>query len=304
MSAEKWTVADIPSQEGRIAVITGANSGLGLETARALAAKGAHVVAASRNAERGRAARDEIVGQLPAASVEVAELDLASLDSVRRFADSYSTGHDTLDLLINNAGVMAIPKATTADGFEMQLGTNHLGHFALTGLLYERLVTTQGSRVVTVSSTAHTQGKIKLDDLMGESSYSRWGAYSQSKLANLLFAYELQRRLVAADAPTNSIGAHPGYAATNLQRVGTWWMSALMSVTNVLVAQNAAMGALPSLYAATSPEAIGGSYVGPGGMRGMRGHPVMQPSSKASHDEEMAARLWDVSEELTGVKYG
>ena len=182
----------------------------------------------------------------------------------------------------------------------MQFGTNHLGHFALTGLLHDWIVATEDSRVVTVSSTAHTQGEMNLDDLMGEKSYGRWSAYCQSKLANMLFAYELQRRLVSADAPTNSLAAHPGYAATNLQQVGTWWMTAAMSVTNVLFAQSAAMGALPSLYATTSPDAIGGSYVGP---RGMRGYPVMQPSSRASHDEQMAARLWDISEELTGVTF-
>ena len=304
MSAEKWTATDIPSQDGRIAVITGANSGLGLETARALAAKGARVVAACRNVEKGRAAVQKIRDELPAASIDVAELDLASLDSVRRFAAAYVEENDELDLLINNAGVMAIPKAETADGFELQFGTNHLGHFALTGLLYGRLVATAGSRIVTVSSSAHTQGKMRLDDLMGERSYGRWSAYCQSKLANMLFAYELQRRLVAAEAPSDSLAAHPGYAATNLQRVGTWWMSAAFSVTNVVVAQSAAMGALPSLFAATSPDAIGGSYVGPGGMRGMRGHPVMQPSSEASHDEQTAARLWDISEELTGVTFG
>ncbi|MGI9557545.1 MAG: oxidoreductase [Solirubrobacterales bacterium] len=304
MSSEKWTKEEIPDQSGRVAVVTGGNSGIGLEAARALAEKGAEVIIAVRSVDRGRQARDEILAKAARASVEVAELDLASLDSVRRFAAEYGEGRDRLDLLINNAGVMAVPQSKTKDGFEMQLGTNHLGHFALTGLLYDTVTATDGSRVVTVSSTAHTSGEIDFDDLMAEESYSKWGRYCQSKLANLLFAYELQRRLVAAGVDTNSIGVHPGYAATNLQKVGTWWMTAAMSVTNVVFAQSAEMGALPTLYAATSPDAIGGSYVGPGGMRGMRGYPATQPSAERSHDEAVAKRLWDVSEELTGVKYG
>jgi len=304
----KWTARDIPSQTGRIAVVTGANSGLGLVTARELARAGAHVVMACRNAERGERARQQVLERAPGAAVEVRPLDLASLDSIRTFADRLHAEVPSLDLLVNNAGVMAIPRQQTADGFEMQFGTNHLGHFALTGLLLPSMVGREGSRVVTVSSTAHKPGRIDFDDLMGERSYRKWSAYNQSKLANLLFAYELQRRLDAAGLPTLSVAAHPGYAATNLQQVGPRMEGSrlgalLMSLGNTLLAQSDEMGALPQLYAATAPDVHGGEYFGPDGIAEGRGHPKRVDSTKASKDVEAAARLWSVSEQLTGVRY-
>ena len=304
----KWTARDIPSQTGRIAVVTGANSGLGLVTARELARAGAHVVMACRNAERGERARQQVLERAPGAAVEVRPLDLASLDSIRTFADRLHAEVPSLDLLVNNAGVMAIPRQQTADGFEMQFGTNHLGHFALTGLLLPSMVGRVGSRVVTVSSTAHKPGRIDFDDLMGERSYRKWSAYNQSKLANLLFAYELQRRLDAAGLPTLSVAAHPGYAATNLQQVGPRMEGSrlgalLMSLGNTLLAQSDEMGALPQLYAATAPDVHGGEYFGPDGIAEGRGHPKRVDSTKASKDVEAAGRLWSVSEQLTGVRY-
>lgn len=302
----RWTADDIPDQTGRTALVTGANSGLGFHTALQLARCGAHVVLACRNPEKGRAAVGRIKTQHPAADVELAELDLASLASVRAAADAY--GDRPLDLLVNNAGVMATPRRTTADGFELQLGTNHLGHFALTGLLLPRLLATSGSRVVTVSSGAHKMGRIDVDDLMGERRYERWRAYAQSKLANLLFAFELQRRLDGAGAATISVAAHPGWAATNLQAAGPAMTgNRLMEVAagagNRLFAQSDAQGALPQLYAATAPGVRGGTYYGPDGWFEMRGHPKEVQARRQAHDEAMAARLWQVSEELTGVTF-
>ena len=245
---------------------------------------------------------------VPAASLEVLSLDLANLASVRRFAEDFPAVHTRLDMLINNAGVMAIPRRVTADGFEMQLGTNHLGHFALTGLLLPLIMKTPNSRIVTVSSGAHMFGKINFDDLQSERSYSKFGVYGQSKLANLLFAYELQRRLVAAGSGTISVAAHPGYASTNLQSVGPqmdgsklgeWTMSA----ANRVLAQSAAIGALPEVYAATSPAVRGGDYIGPDGFMGQKGFPQKVGSNSRSYDQKDAARLWAVSEQLTGVSY-
>jgi NAD(P)-dependent dehydrogenase (short-subunit alcohol dehydrogenase family) len=303
-----WTVRDIPDQNGRVAVVTGANSGLGLVTTRELARAGAHVVMGCRDAARGRQAREQLVQQVPDADVEVRPLDLASLASVRAFTDRMHADFPALDLLVNNAGVMAIPRQATEDGFERQLGTNHLGHFALTGLLLPGLLGRAGSRVVTVSSTAHKPGRIDFDDLMGERSYRKWAAYSQSKLANLLFAYELARRLEAADATTISVAAHPGYAATNLQHVGPRMQGSrlragAMSLANRLFAQSDEMGALPQLYAATAPDVHGGEYFGPDGIAESRGHPKRVDSTSASKDRDVAARLWAVSEDLTGVRY-
>jgi NAD(P)-dependent dehydrogenase (short-subunit alcohol dehydrogenase family) len=297
-----WTTEDIPDQTGRTAVVTGANSGLGAITARELAAHGAHVVLACRNTEKGAAVAERIDG-----AVEVAKLDLADLNSVHRFAEALD--HDHIDLLVNNAGLMAIPRRETKDGFEMQLGTNHLGHFALTGLLLERLERGSEPRVVTLSSGAHrTVKRINFDDLQGERHYFRWSAYGQSKLANLLFAFELQRRAEAAGSPISSMAAHPGYAATNLQTRGgggngllTRAEDLLMMVSNTLLAQSEEMGALPTLYAATQPGLDGGSYVGPDGMGEQRGHPTLVGSTSAARDEEAARRLWEVSEELTQV---
>jgi NAD(P)-dependent dehydrogenase (short-subunit alcohol dehydrogenase family) len=304
----KWTAHDIPPQHGRTAVVTGANSGLGFVTSRELARAGAHVVMGCRDKTRGEQARERLLHQVPSADVEVRVLDLASLGSVREFADRLHGQAHPLDLLVNNAGVMAVPRQETADGFELQFGTNHLGHFALTGLLLPSMVGRPGTRVVTVSSTAHKPGRIDFDDLMGERSYRKWSAYYQSKLSNLLFAYELQRRLDAAGAETVSVAAHPGYAATNLQHVGPRQegnrLSALvMSLGNRVLAQSDEMGALPQLYASTAADVRGGDYFGPDGIAEGRGHPKRVDSTSASKDTAVAARLWTVSEELTGVRY-
>jgi NAD(P)-dependent dehydrogenase (short-subunit alcohol dehydrogenase family) len=309
---EKWTAADIPDQSGGLAVVTGATSGLGFRTARELARAGAHVIVTARNRERGEEAAARIRDSLPGARVDVEPLDLADLSSARAFADRFAERHQGLDLLVNNAGVMALPRSLTADGFEVQLGTNHLGHFALTGLLLERLRARPEPRVVTVSSEAHRTGRINFDDLQGERGYSRWLAYGQSKLANLLFAYELQRRADATGTPLKSLAAHPGYSATNLQsgasRAGGGVATAIegrfMALTNRLLAQSDEMGALPILYAATVPELPGGAYVGPDGPFQARGHPTLVDSSRASKDPALARHLWEVSEELTGVRFG
>ena len=303
---EHWIENNVPELVGRVSIVTGANSGLGLETARALARKGANVVLAVRNAARGDAAANEIRAYAPAANLAVMHLNLASLDSVHRFAKAFVARYHRLDMLVNNAGVMAIPHRKTADGFEMQLGTNHLGHFALTGLLMPHILATPGARVVTVSSSAHMLGKMNFDDLNSERSYRKWGAYAQSKLANLLFAYELQRRLEAAGSSAFSVAAHPGYAATNLQLAGPQMEGSklgqrVMTAANRVLAQSAAMGALPLIYAATSPEARGGDYIGPDGFLGQQGFPRKTESSRRSRDREAAARLWTNSEQLTGV---
>jgi NAD(P)-dependent dehydrogenase (short-subunit alcohol dehydrogenase family) len=307
-----WIEQNIPDLAGKVAVITGANSGLGFEAAQILAAKGAHVVLAVRDAAKGKQAAGEIKRVVPAAGLEVLSLDLASLTSVRRFAEAFPAAHSRLDMLINNAGVMAIPRRVTTDGFEMQFGTNHLGHFALTGLLLPLILRTPSSRIVTVSSGAHMFGKINFDDLQSERSYSKFGVYGQSKLANLLFAYELQRKLQAAGGGASggaiSVAAHPGYASTNLQAVGPQMDGSklgarTMSAANRVLAQSAAMGALPEVYAATSPDVRGGDYIGPDGFMGQKGFPQKVGSNSRSYDQEVAARLWAVSEELTGVGY-
>jgi NAD(P)-dependent dehydrogenase (short-subunit alcohol dehydrogenase family) len=298
----KWTATQIPDQTGRIAIVTGANSGIGLITARELARAGATVVLACRNTDKAQAAGIEIGAKTPSANLEIAALDLSSLDSVRSFAQRFP--HDHLDLLINNAGVMAPPRKQTVDGFELQFGTNHLGHFALTGLLIERMAGRPDARVVTVSSGAHRMGRIAFDDLQGERKYRRWSAYGQSKLANLLFAFELDRRLRAAGSSVRSIAAHPGYAATNLQSAAAPTLDRmLMKFTNLVMAQSAEMGALPTLYAATLPDLEGGAYVGPGGFMEQRGYPAKVTSNPASRDEEVARQLWSVSEQLTGVTF-
>jgi NAD(P)-dependent dehydrogenase (short-subunit alcohol dehydrogenase family) len=303
----RWIPADMPDLTGRAAIVTGANSGIGLVTAEELAAHGAQVTLAVRDVQRGRTAADQIRSRYPQAHVEVGSCDLASLASVRDFAGAWRDGHsEGLDLLINNAGVMAIPRRESPDGFEMQLATNHLGHFALTGLLFESL--RDDARVVTVSSQAHRMGRMNFDDLMGQGTYSPWRAYGQSKLANLLFAGEFQRRLSAADSPVRSLAAHPGYAATNLQSVGPAMsgsrvQATLTSLANRVLAQSAQMGALPTLFAATAPGLAGGDYVGPGGFAEQRGHPKIVGMSTAARDPQAAQRLWQVSEELTEVRY-
>lgn len=304
---DRWVERHIPPQQGKVALITGANSGLGFEAAKLLAAKGARVILAVRDVTRGERAAAEIRRGVSAADLAVLRLDLASLASIRGTADALRL-EDRLDMLINNAGVMAIPRRTTVDGFEMQFGVNHLGHFALTGLLLPLLLGTPGARIVTVSSGAHVLGRINFDDLQGERRYQPWAAYAQSKLANLLFAYELQRRLAAAGRQVISVAAHPGYAATNLQRVGPEMAGSrlglwLMAASNRLLAQSAATGALPEVYAATSPDVQGGDYIGPDGPLGQRGFPKKARSSARSYDHSTAARLWAVSEALTGVQF-
>jgi NAD(P)-dependent dehydrogenase (short-subunit alcohol dehydrogenase family) len=287
----KWTAADVPDQSGRTFVITGANSGIGLEAAKALAKAGARVVLAVRNTQKGEQAAKTIVGE-----TEVRELDLADLASIRAFASAYK---DPLDVLIDNAGVMNIPLARTADGFEMQLGTNHLGHFALTNLLLPQIT----DRVVVLASGMHHIGKIDFDDLNSERSYRRYRAYGQAKLANLLFTAELQRRLAEAGSSVRAVAAHPGYAATNLQsHSGNRIEDALMRVGNLIFAQSGAMGALPTLFAATQ-DIPGGAYVGPSGPGETRGHPTLVGRSKAATDEAVARKLWGRSEEMTGVTF-
>ncbi|NMM82815.1 short-chain dehydrogenase [Rhodococcus sp. SRB_17] len=287
----KWTADDVVDQTGRKFVVTGANSGLGEVVARALGKAGADVVLACRNTSKA----DVVAAEIGSNAV-VRKLDLSDLSSVREFADAT----DAVDVLVNNAGVMAVPFRRTVDGFEMQIGTNHLGHFALTGLLKDKLT----DRVVTMSSMMHQLGTIDLDDLNFEHrKYNRWRAYGQSKLANLLFTYELQRRLAASGSTLKALASHPGYAATNLQGHTESIQDKLMGIGN-LVAQSAQMGALPELWAATAPDAFGGSYIGPDGPFEQRGYPKVVGSNKKSHDKKTAAGLWTLSEKLTGVSFG
>ena len=299
---------DIPDLSGRTIVITGANSGLGYESALALAGKGAHVVLACRDQKKGADAERQIRAAHPQARTTLMALDLSSLADIRRFAAEATATLPAIDVLMNNAGVMALPYRTTADGFEMQFGTNHLGHFALTGLLLERLLATPGSRVVTVSSGAHRMGAMRFDDPHWKSGYRKWPAYGQSKLANLLFAFELQRRLEAARASTISVAAHPGYAATNLQAAGprmqgSSFLERIMDLGNSLFAQSAAMGALPQIHAAVAPGVRGGEYIGPDSIGELWGKPKVVSSNARSRDVEAARRLWALSEEQTGVTY-
>ena len=329
-----WTAEDVPDQSGRTAVITGANSGIGLEAARVLAGQGASVVLACRNPEKAALAQADIHASHPQASTTVTEIDVSSLDSVKAGAETLREENDRLDLLINNAGIMAVPEQRSVDGFELQLATNHLGHFALTGLLLDRLRATDGSRVICISSQAHRFGSMDFDDLNWERRYTSWGAYGRSKLANLLFIYELERRLrrsVEGDEPglgtpegspdsdrsagrpegakrsTIAAAAHPGFSQTELQRrePGSLMdkLERLARPLMGLVSQDAAQGALPTLRAATDPEVEGGDYYGPSGFGEQTGPPVLVESSKASHDEADAERLWTVSEELTGVTF-
>jgi NAD(P)-dependent dehydrogenase (short-subunit alcohol dehydrogenase family) len=296
-----WDASRIPDQTGRIAIVTGANSGLGLVTARELARKGALVVLACRNLDKGRTALAECAPL--GAPAELEELDLASLASVRSFADRFRAKHGGLDLLINNAGVMAPPRKRTADGFELQFGTNHLGHFLLTELLLDLMEGRDDARVVTLSSTAHKFGRIAFDNLNGDRRYFRWRAYGQSKLANLLFTLELDRRLRARDSTIKSLAAHPGYAATNLQTAAAPLVDRLvMKVGNAVVAQSDEMGALPTLFAATQPGLQGGTYVGPDGPGEQRGYPKVVKPNRAAQDEDVARRLWEVSERLTAAR--
>jgi NAD(P)-dependent dehydrogenase (short-subunit alcohol dehydrogenase family) len=301
---QQWTADDVPSQRGRLAVVTGANTGIGFEAAQVLAARGTSVVLAVRDTDKGKRAAARITDAAPGADVTVQRLDLASLESVRAAAGELRSAHPRIDLLINNAGVMYPPKQTTRDGFELQFGTNHLGHFALTGLLLERLLPVPGSRVVTISSVAHNmRARIHFDDLQWERSYDRVAAYGQSKLANLLFTYELHRRLSASHADTIAVAAHPGIANTELYRNSPAWMRPFMAAIMQFTSQNADMAALPTLRAATAPDVLGGQYYGPGGFLGSRGHPTLVKSSNQSHDAALQRRLWTVSEQLTGVEF-
>ncbi|MCW2547361.1 MAG: family NAD(P)-dependent oxidoreductase [Mycobacterium sp.] len=301
-----WTITHMGRLDGKTAIVTGANSGLGYQATKALADKGAHVIMACRDSGRAAKALERLRSEVVEPSAEVRALDLASLESIREFADGVTV---PINILVNNAGVMALPKRLTVDGFEMQFGTNHLGHFALTGRLLPRLLAEPGTRVVTVSSDVHRIGKIDFDNLQGEKSYGKWKAYGQSKLANLLFATELGRRAAAAGADLVSLAAHPGFAATNLQAAGPKMSgskvgAAVAGVGNKLFAQSDANGALPLLYAVTSPDAVSGEYAGPSGPFGSRGSGVKPaPRSKRASDDVTARRLWDVSETLTHVTY-
>jgi NAD(P)-dependent dehydrogenase (short-subunit alcohol dehydrogenase family) len=292
MPSSKWTAADLPTLDGRTVVVTGASSGIGTITARELARAGARVVLAVRDVAKGERVAADIAGDR-----EVRRLDLADLASVHAFAEAWS---GDLDILINNAGIMAVPQATTADGFEAQFGTNHLGHFALTNLLLEHVT----DRVVTVSSTAHKLGRMRFDDLNYERArYDAWRVYAQSKLANLLFTSELQRRLTEAGSPVRALAAHPGYANTHLQdHTGSRLQGGLLAAGNRLFAQPDEMGALPTLYAATQ-DLPGDSFVGPDGLGEMRGHPKLVGRTKHARDADGARRLWTLSEELTGVRW-
>jgi NAD(P)-dependent dehydrogenase (short-subunit alcohol dehydrogenase family) len=302
----KWTPRQMPPQQGRLAIVTGANSGIGYQTARYLSRAVATVILACRNRDKGEAARAKILSGNPAAKVEMRVLDVADLDSVRRFAAEFLGEDKPLDLLINNAGVMAIPhRRTTPQGFEMQFGTNHLGHFALTGLLLPALLRQPNSRVVTVASIAHKGGKLNFDDLDAERGYAPRGAYQQSKLANLVFGLELDRRLRARSANTSSVIAHPGVAVTNIvsNGMGTGLKARVANVVVSLFAQSDDRGAWPLLYAATSPDVHGGGYYGPDGIAEFKGSPVEVKPKPHALDPVAGKRLWEVSEKLTGVRY-
>jgi len=296
--SEHWTTSDIPDMSGKVVIVTGANSGIGYETARALARKGASVVMACRNLEKANAAASEIALGDPDAVLDIIQLDLADLDSVRSFADTFKSRYAQLDLLINNAGVMVPPFTRTADGFELQFGANHLGHFALTGLLLERLLETPQARIINVSSGAHRMGSgtIDFDNLNAEKGYSASAAYAQSKLANLLFTLELNRRLKALGSDVIAASAHPGWTVTGLQR-------GFMHTISRIFGQQPEIGAMPTLLAATDPGVQRDDYYGPDGFMEMRGYPIKVGSSAAANDPELARRLWDVSEELTGIRY-
>ncbi|MGW5365957.1 oxidoreductase [Actinopolymorpha pittospori] len=308
MASISWTADHIPDLSGRTAVVTGANSGLGFRVAVELARYGATVVMACRDLRRGEAALKQLGQEVGRSSVELRQLDLSDLSSVRAFATEMKTAHRVLDILVNNAGIMAIPRQQTADGFEMQLGVNHLGHFALTGALLPSLAAAPDAKVVTVSSQMHAIGTIAFEDLMSERRYGPWRAYGQSKLANLLFTFELQRRVDRAGLRISSLASHPGYAATNLQsaalqtRKQAWIRQAGETVTRI-VAQPAAQGALPTLYAATMADARGGEFFGPDSFGGSRGYPTRVKASAKAYDPPTAAQLWHRSTELTGVDY-
>ena len=302
-----WTEGDIGDQTGRTILITGANSGIGYETARALTQRGAHVVLGCRTRNKADEAVARIDASNPSGTTEILEMDLADLDSVADAAARFASGHERLDVLINNAGLMATPKQLTAQGFEMQFGVNHLGHFALTGHLMEMLIASGPARVVSISSQGHRPGKIHFDDINSEKKYSPWPAYFQSKLANLLFIRELQRRLALADSEVIAVAAHPGVSNTNLGHETSGMLGSMMKwsrpVFDRFVSQSAAMGSLPTLRAAVDASVEGGDYFGPDGFGEQRGHPVKVDSSKRAKDDASASRLWELSQQLTAVTY-
>ena len=302
--SKKWSLNDVPALTGRVVVVTGGNSGLGYESVKAFSKNGAKVIMTSRSMERGEAARDRM-GDV-SGSIDIRELDLMDLGSVRSFAAGFSANYNRIDVLLNNAGIMATPYAKTKDGFEAQMGTNHLGHFALTGLLLDPLRNTPGARVVNVSSNAHKYGTMDFEDLLFDNGedYTPIKAYSRSKLANLLFTYELDRRLKSIGEDIISVAAHPGVAVTNLAShfEDKWWFKLLLPIAKLMM-QTQAQGALPQIRACVDPEVVGGTYYGPNGFRQASGDPVVVQSNAASHDQEDAEALWKMSEELTGVKY-
>ncbi|MBT2506087.1 SDR family oxidoreductase [Streptomyces sp. ISL-98] len=301
---QRWTADQIPNQTKRVFVVTGANSGLGLATTRALARQGGHVILAVRDEEKGHRAVAEITAEQPGASLEVRHLDLADLDSVRAFAHKLRTDHPRLDVLVNNAGVMAPPRSLSAQGHELQFASNHLGHFALTGLLLDLLTVGRDPRVVTVSSTNHRQGHIHFDDLAGERRYTPMAFYNQSKFANAVFGWELHRRLTETGSPVRSVLAHPGYTATNLQTSAPVGMVKLLFGRILTpLAQSPDQGALPQLYAATDPNVEGGEFIGPDGLAELRGGPTRVQLSPAAADAETGRRLWELSEQLTDVRF-
>ncbi|GGZ28231.1 oxidoreductase [Streptomyces poonensis] len=302
---QRWTAGQIPDQTGRVFVVTGANSGLGLATTRALARRGGHVILAVRDEDKGHRAVAEITAAQPSADLEVRRLDLADLDSVRDFADRLRADRPRVDVLVNNAGVMAPPRSLSAQGHELQFACNHLGHFALTGLLLDLLTAGRDPRVVTVSSVNHRQGHIRFDDITGERGYAPMAFYNQSKLANAVFGRELHRRLTTAGSPVRSLLAHPGYTATNLQTSAPTrlWRIVFGRIGSPLLAQPPARGALPQLYAATDPDAAGGEFIGPDGPAELRGAPTRVRLSPAADDPGTGRRLWELSERLTGVRF-
>ncbi len=301
---DRWTADDIPDQAGRTVIVTGANSGLGYVTARELARHGAHVIMAVRNEARGEEALERLRAGQPGARLEIRHLDLSDLDSVSAFAKGVIAAGIPVDVLVNNAGIMMPPRSLTKQGFELQFGVNHLGHFALTGLLLDTLMAGGGGRIVTVSSALHKRGSIHWDDLDGERRYSPVAFYAQSKFANILFGLELDRRFRASAAPVRSLLTHPGYAATNLQSTGpTGLLNLILKITNRFIAKDAGAGALSQLYAATHPDAEGGQFIGPGGRGESKGYPTVVQPVEAARDPEAAERLWRVSEELTGVRW-
>lgn len=304
----KWTEADIPAQTGRIVVITGANSGLGFHTSKALVNKGARVIMACRDLEKGEAARQKLLDLQPALEPELWELDLSSLSSVRTFAEKLLNTHGGPDLLINNAGLMAIPYLKTRDGFEMQFGVNHLGHFALSALLWPGMSPKASARIVNISSLVHHFGKIRFEDIHWDQGYKKWGAYGMSKLANLLFITELARKLEESHSKVIVAAAHPGYADTSLQTkgmlmAGSSRKAGLFKLANRYLAQSGAMGALPSLYAATAPDVESGSFYGPSGFMRMRGWPAPEVPNPRRVTVEVATKLWELSENLTRIGF-